>query len=111
MLEASPAPGGTKAACLLINSKNITVQMLIFSPAIFPFKMLPFLTALQVCFPSEPRRGSAGGAEQSQHPPWVCKSRADPHPSRRMPRARAKDCHVKGKTWLYLLGEKGSDNC
>ena len=80
MLEASPAPGGTKAACLLINSKNITEQMLIFSPAIFLFKMLPFLIALQLCSPSEPRQGGAGSAGQSQHPPGVCRSGQTPTP-------------------------------
>lgn len=66
MLEASPTPGGMKAACLLINSKNITAQMLIFPLAIFLFKMLPFLIALQLCFPLEQHQAKPASSQRVQ---------------------------------------------
>lgn len=59
MLEASPAPGGTKAACLLINSENITVQMLIFFPCHFPLKNTPISNCFAALLPV--------GAEVGQH--------------------------------------------
>jgi len=59
MLKASPAPGGTKAACLLINSKNITAQMLIFFPCHFPLQNAPVPNCSAALLPL--------GAEAGQH--------------------------------------------
>lgn len=108
MLEASPASGGAKAACLLINSKNIRVQMLMFFPCRFPLQNVPSPNCSAALPPLAAEGGSASGAWQSQRLPGAAAAGQPPpqkgcqEPEQGLPR--------EGKTGLYLLGETGSDN-
>lgn len=89
MLEASLAPGGTKAACLLINSKNITVQMLIFSPCHFPLQNTPIPNCFAALIP-------VGGMDSMGGIAWVVPGMAgSPLLNQRMPRPKVEDCHVR----------------
>lgn len=98
MLEVSPAPRGTKAACLLINSKNITVQMLIFFPCHFPLQNTPFPNCFAALLPVRPRWDSTGGARHSQQPP----------PQAKDAKIQSEGLPCEGRTWLYLQRAPGN---
>lgn len=108
MLEASPASGGAKAACLLINSKNITVQMLMFFPCHFPLQNVPSPNCSAALLPLAAERDSVSCAWQRQHPLGAA---AVGHP---LPQKGCQEPEQglphEGKAGLYLLGEKGSNN-